>query len=725
MTKTSEKPRTANGFTNTKKLPKTLQEHGKFCLWRYEQDDKGRWTKVPYQPNNRNYGAASTNKDHFTDLKTAIAKGTGFDGVGLGIFDGISAIDIDHCIDETGELSQMAKKIIDTMDSYTERSPSGTGVRIIFTAHGIDYDKKKFYINNRDAGLEVYVAGATKKFVTITGDVIRNTGVNERSEQLAIVLNKYMLKPTATAKKNVAQIIPLTTMTDRELVSKAMTAANGTKFSLLWSGNWQGAGYGSQSEGDQALCNMLAFWTGRDFDRIDKLFRQSGLMRDKWERGDYSATTIEKAIDGCGEVYSPTVTSVPVTSSHDTPPDASQTTTQQLKKTRLTRAALVEEMHARSYHVRHNVITGEYETTGRTAAGRAMGQDDIITIMHDALADQYKGVSFDTLQQYIAFEARENRYNPVLDLLAATKWDGENRLPQLYALVGVEHDALSQTLIKKWLFQTVALLFNDEDDPFGADGCLVLNGKELDIAYNQGAGKTSFFRHLALKAAWFGEGLSLDDYDKDTQRRALTKWISELGEVESTLKSDISKLKAFVTNSVDRYRLPYGRSDIVGPRHTSLCATCNTDRYLIDPTGNRRWWTVPVRRLIPYDEIQALDALQLWSQVYAWIAPMSYKDKAASFRLTEEEKQLLAIRNGEFEKPLKGQVEVADILYQGERDSLPTRSITISEWKAMWDALRPYSAQQISAALKACGVGITRTKIGACAELPTPSTSYR
>lgn len=393
--------------------------------------------------------------------------------------------------------------------------------------------------------------------------------------------------------------------------------------------------------------------------------------------------------------------------------DAPQAATQAPKRARLTRAALADEMHARGYSVRYNVISGEYETIGRTEAGRVMTQDDLITLMHDALADDYKGASFDTLTQYIAFQARENQYNPVVELLKATKWDGVDRLPQLYNLMGVTDDALSKTLIRKWLYQAVALLFNDAADPFGADGCLVLNGE-------QGAGKTSLFRHLAMRDAWFGEGCSIDDHDKDTGRRVITKWISELGEVESTLKSDISKLKAFVSASVDRYRLPYGKSDVVAPRFTSLCATCNSDRYLIDPTGNRRWWSVPFNRTVPRAELLELDALQLWAQIFAIVAPLNYHDKAACFRLSEDEKKLLAVRNGEYEKPMKSQPEVADILFQAKRDDLTMKRMTVSEFKSMWDVLRPYTAQQISAALKACEIEITRTRAGAVAELPTP-----
>jgi putative DNA primase/helicase len=91
-------------------------------------------------------------------------------------------------------------------------------------------------------------------------------------------------------------------LTDLELIEKAKHAHNGEKFSRLWSGDI--TGYASHSEADQALCNVLAFWAGPDPPRIDTLFSQSGLYRDKWQREDYRTETIRKALAGRTEFYS-------------------------------------------------------------------------------------------------------------------------------------------------------------------------------------------------------------------------------------------------------------------------------------------------------------------------------------------------------------------------------------------------------------------------------------
>lgn len=154
-------------------LPAQLQETGLFCCWRYEERD-GKQTKVPYNP--RTGGRAqSTNPATFAPLGVTLAalERGGYDGIGVGIFGDLGAIDIDHCVNEAGELSEMALDIVRTMNCYTEYSPSGKGLHILFTIpESFTYDKARYYINNQKIGMEVYIAGCTNKFVTLTGNVL-------------------------------------------------------------------------------------------------------------------------------------------------------------------------------------------------------------------------------------------------------------------------------------------------------------------------------------------------------------------------------------------------------------------------------------------------------------------------------------------------------------------------------------------------------------------------
>ena len=206
------------------KLPEQLKKDGRFCLWKYEERN-GRMTKVPYQTNGRK--ASSADKNTFSDFRLAVNAMDGYDGIGMGAFDDFCMVDIDHCV-FGGKLTQMAEDVVWKMDSYTEFSPSGTGVRIVCKASSLSYDTGRYYINNQKLGLEIYAAGVTKKFCTLTGNVIRNRGVEERSVELGEILETYMLRPIPK-KKNEVQDIPGSYLSDDSVVRLASDSRQGEK----------------------------------------------------------------------------------------------------------------------------------------------------------------------------------------------------------------------------------------------------------------------------------------------------------------------------------------------------------------------------------------------------------------------------------------------------------------------------------------------------------------
>ena len=243
------------------------------------------------------------------------------------------------------------------------------------------------------------------------------------------------------------------------------------------------------------------------------------------------------------------------------------------------------------------------------------------------------------------------RYNPVEKYLRSGEWDGVDRHEELCNILGVT-DIRHQTYITKWLCQCVALGLNQEKNPIGADGVLVLQGP-------QGIGKTSVVRKITPYPRWFTEGASIDMSVKDTVITALSGWITELGELDTTLKKEQASLKAFVTRPEDRIRRPYARKDARTPRQTSFCGTVNPKDYLKDETGSRRVWTVPVRKI---DKV-ALHSLtrewvdQLWYQTLAlWQLDRNY------FRLRDDELEELQNANREFEVALPYEMEIKALL---------------------------------------------------------------
>lgn len=241
-----------------------------------------------------------------------------------------------------------------------------------------------------------------------------------------------------------------------------------------------------------------------------------------------------------------------------------------------------------------------------------------------------------------------NKYNPVQDMLTQNKWDESDRFPILFEILGITEDELSKKLVRKWMQQTTMIAFNNKDNLFGTEGVLVFQGK-------QDAGKTRFIRNLALNPDWFKEGATINLNDKDSRIEASKGWIVELGELDSTLKRKQSALKAFFTNTMDEVRMPYGQKSTKKPRRTSFFASVNPQEFLVDETGNRRYWTVEISN-IDNDRLEKLGKdfiIQLWVQAYNEI-----KDNPQGFRLTLEEKQELHLRNNNFSEYVDCEEEI-------------------------------------------------------------------
>jgi hypothetical protein len=247
--------------------------------------------------------------------------------------------------------------------------------------------------------------------------------------------------------------------------------------------------------------------------------------------------------------------------------------------------------------------------------------------------------------------ADEGRFNPVLEAMRRLPWDGTDRIK--YAAQGILRttDAFDALLIKKWFWQTISLALNDERQPYGGDGALVLQGR-------QGIGKTSFFREICVWPDLFIEGKLIDARDKDSVIQATENWICELGELERMTRADDKTLKAMITNSVDVYRTPYARKAVRRARRTSFCGTVNPDAFLVDETGNRRYWVVAVQNadLRALQTMSEQDKLQLWAQAYSL-----YLRDPQGFRLTPEERDELDRRNAGHSVILPGELELMEL----------------------------------------------------------------
>jgi len=183
----------------------------------------------------------------------------------------------------------------------------------------------------------------------------------------------------------------------------------------------------------------------------------------------------------------------------------------------------------------------------------------------------------------------------------------------------------------RWLLSPVAAALKPSG--FRCRGALTLQGA-------QGLGKTTWIESLVpdqlLRADVVLLNHHLDGSNKDSITTAVSHWIVEIGELDGSFKKDIARLKGFLTGDADKVRRPYGRRDSEYPRRTVFCATVNDANFLVDPTGNSRWWTIPV---IKIDYQHGIDMQQLFAQL-----AVDY-EKGAQWWLTPEEEHELELHN--------------------------------------------------------------------------------
>jgi len=298
-------------------IPETLRERDQWVCWREAERD-GKPTKIPVTPGAGGF-ASSTDPETWASFETALeyTETKHADGVGF-VFtddDPIVGVDIDDCRDpETGDVDDAALDIIGRLDSYTEVSPSGTGYHVLLTGELPDG-------RNRRGSVELY---DTARFFTVTGEHVERTPtrVARRQDALTAIHREYVQDTERDTASESGQrddaddksasgggVDVDVDLEDEDLLEKARNASNGEKFERLWNGNT--VGYDSQSEADMALCCLLAFWTGGDRTQMEQLFRQSGLLREKWDEvhyadgSTYGEKTIERAIATTSEFYDP------------------------------------------------------------------------------------------------------------------------------------------------------------------------------------------------------------------------------------------------------------------------------------------------------------------------------------------------------------------------------------------------------------------------------------
>lgn len=294
-------------------IPPALRDARQWVVWQWRwKAEKSKWDKPPIDPTT---GEEIDQTDpvnwHTLDEARRMARNRG-DGVGIALGPkdnrlGVVGIDLDHCVDADGQIGDEARAIVERFDSYTERTPSGRGLRILISGA-----KPGERCRTKDRpGIELY---DSDRYLTVTGRHLDGTPTQicRRDDVLAAFYREMFDDPPKDAApppngQPNGRPSPPADDSDDALIERARRAKNGVKFAALFDDGDTGDYQGDESSADMALATMLAFWTGRDAGRIEALFGRSALgQRGKWrDRPDYRQRTIQRAVETCSEVYTP------------------------------------------------------------------------------------------------------------------------------------------------------------------------------------------------------------------------------------------------------------------------------------------------------------------------------------------------------------------------------------------------------------------------------------
>lgn len=285
-------------------FPKELTKLNNWCVWKYQKRN-GKLTKVPFNAETGEF-AKSNDPNTWSSYETAI-NFTGADGVGFFFEPPYLGIDIDNVEDDIyryrqgDKLDNIVSEFTEAFKTYTEVSPSGNGLHLIVKGK-IPGERR------RKGNIEMYDSG---RFFTMTGNSIgKYKEVTEASPQLfEEIYNKYfpstsnvIQHPSNNFQDNIHNL------SEMEVINEIYQSKQAKVFDDLMRGNYE-QHYGSHSEADMALANILAFWCAKDYTQMDSIFRQSNLYRDKWDEkrknSTYGEQTLFKAINETHNVYTP------------------------------------------------------------------------------------------------------------------------------------------------------------------------------------------------------------------------------------------------------------------------------------------------------------------------------------------------------------------------------------------------------------------------------------
>jgi len=544
--------------------------------------------KVPFHPT-QDTPASSTDSNTWGEFSSAHAHAGQHGTVGVGFVltdsDPFVGIDFDPVLEDGRITDPIVASILEDLHSYSEISPSGTGVRVVVRGQIPAYAKHRADLGN-GAALELW---DRKRFVTMTGNLLPGSTeeISDATEALCRIVDRYDLVPQR-GREGAGGIVP-----PESAVPLEQRVDRARRYVAKVPGAVQGE-FGSTAT------FMLAQRIVRGFslpepEALSVLSDWNRTCSPPWSGPELARKVSEAATKGRMEwgcmVGEPSVPLGPRAVTSDAEPSWRDSIiwiqlaggNRRIKPCVSNASLFLSHDPEWAGHIRSDVFGGftHYVPGGPIDApgGRWV---DRHTLEAWRWLESHCGlfVSLDVTHSAVKLAAARDEFNPLQDWLDSLVWDGTERLDVwLEDLAGVSRTPYAMSVGRKFLIAAVARAFRPGAK---ADHVLLLEGK-------QGLGKSTLLE--TLFQPWFTDEISvLGSKDASMQLRGV--WCVEIGELDSMHRSEVSAVKAFVSRTTDRYRPAYGREVVEVPRSSVFTGSTNSANYLRDETGNRRFWPV-------------------------------------------------------------------------------------------------------------------------------------
>jgi predicted P-loop ATPase len=510
---------------------------------------------------------------------------------------GIGVIDLDGCRDpETGAIAEWAKAEVERFQSYTEISPSGTGLHIFAAGAPTSFPNGKVILKKAmDGAGEGGKAPAVEAFVrshfcTVTGQHLPGTkeAVMARPKAWADLASSL---PPAVAQEEHSSTKAGGGTAALKVAPEPMSPDRVQKLQQRRPDVFDGSRHPSNSERDFAL---LCFACELRLSPEEAWALLVAVRADNKARDPkYFARTFEKAQAAFPVWWSqigPNKQGNPL-------PDVRNAITILEHDPAFRDALRFDELR--------QAPVCQALPWDRAAEWRRWTDNDV-TRLAAWFQDLGCSMSVDNAHRAAIAVAQDHAFNPVAEYLRGLQWDGKPRLdhllPTYFGADGDDPEYLA-AVGSMWMKSAVARVFYPGCK---ADHMLILEG-------GQGTTKSSALRALAGDD-WFTDEVA-NMGTKDAAQDLHGKWIIEISELSAMKGAQIEQTKAFVSRQTDHYRPSYGRMSQDFPRRCVFVGTTNDEAYLKDQSGNRRYWPVKISRA----DVQAIrrDRDQLWAEAVA------------------------------------------------------------------------------------------------------------